>query len=285
MKVKAYAKINLALDVLKKRDDGYHDVSMIMQTISLCDVLDINPIYEEGKTTTRTNCDEIPDMEKNIAHKAALAFFEKTNLKYSADIFIKKNIPHSAGLAGGSADAAAVLLTLNDIFKTKLSKDELCKIGSTLGADVPFCILKGTFLAEGIGDILTPLPSFKDHSLLIIKPPFDVSTPEVYKNLKLTKSTVHPPIEDIIDALTKDDYKFIFENSSNVLESVTAKKHKDIEKIKSELKDFGASLALMSGSGPSVFGIFKNDKKIIEAYNHFKNIYSDTFITKTICNV
>lgn len=285
MKVKAYAKINLALDVLRKREDGYHDLSMIMQTVSLCDVIDINPIYEKDKTKTYTSNDAIPEMEGNIAHRAAIEFFKYTNLDCSADIFIKKNIPHGAGLAGGSADAAAVICTLNDIFKTKLTKTELCKIGVKLGADVPFCIMKGTYLAEGIGDVLTPLPNLNDHSILIVKPDFDVSTPEVYKTLKLTKNTAHPPIEEIIEAITKGDYKFVFENASNVLESVTAKKYKEIEKIKQEMKDMGAVLSLMSGSGPSVFGVFTNESKIIDAYSHFKNTYKDTFLTKTICNV
>lgn len=285
MKTKAYAKINIALDVIGKRDDGYHDVRMIMQTISLCDIIDITPIYEPGKTETYTNKEDIPSMENNIAHKAALMFFKETGIDASAKIFIKKNIPAAAGLAGGSADAAAAVIALNDIFKTKLSRTKLCEIGSLIGADVPFCILKNTYLAEGIGDKLTKISDFSNFDVLIVKPDFSVSTPLVYKSLKLTKNTVHPPIDEIVKAISEKNYDYVFKNSSNVLESVTEKKHPEIAKIKSDMIDFGAKMSLMSGSGPSVFGIFENEEKSIKAYNYFKNTYNDTFLTKTFCNV
>ncbi len=286
MKIKAYAKINIALDVVKKRDDGYHDVKMIMQTVSLCDSVDVYPIYEGGKTQVHTNNDKIPSMEGNIAYKAALAFFEMTDKKdASAKIFIKKNIPFGAGLAGGSADAAAVIIALNEIFKTNLTKNELCKIGAKVGAVVPFCIMKNTYLAEGIGNVLTRIPNFKSFDVLIVKPNFAVETPYVYKNLVLDENIDHPDVDKIAEAIFDDNSDFVFENSKNVLESVVMKMHPEIAKIKDDMKKYGAKMALMSGSGPSVFGIFENEEKCVDAYNYFKNTYNETFLTKTVCNV
>lgn len=295
MIIKSYAKINLGLDVVKKRSDGYHDVKMIMQTIDLFDTLEVSLGLKNGENVLSVGSygemnlvcsdENVPCDETNLVFKAALEFLNHT--KKCADIFIKieKNIPVGAGLAGGSSNAAATLEALNLILKTNLSNNELMKLAANIGADVPFCIAKNTYLAEGIGEILTPVKNDLKFKILLVKPPFSVSTLYVYKNLLLDKNTYHPDIEAVKNAILSKNVLEIYKNLGNTLESVTLKMHPEIAKIKKDMCDLGARVSLMSGSGPSVFGIFDNENNLENAYKIMKEKYKQTYLTSTLNNV
>lgn len=295
MIIKAYAKINLGLDVVRKRADGYHDVKMIMQTIDVFDTLDIKLGIENGENTVSLGglgkisvvCgdENVPCGETNIVCKSAKAFLEYTGKKADISVKIEKNIPVGAGLAGGSTDAAAVLRALNVLLKTDLSDTELMKIAKNIGADVPFCVVGNTYLAEGIGEILTPVKSNIKFDILLVKPPFSVSTPSVYKSLVLDENTTHPDIDKIKNALEDGNVSVIYENLGNTLEDVTLKMYGEVGKIKENLKNLGASAVLMSGSGPSVFAIFDDRQKLDGAYKIMKEKYKQTYLTSTINNV
>lgn len=295
MIIKAYAKINLGLDVVRKRADGYHDVKMIMQTIDVFDTLDIKLGIENventvslgglGKISVVCGDENVPCGETNLVCKSAKAFFEYTGKKADISVKIEKNIPVGAGLAGGSTDAAAVLRALNVLLKTDLSDTELMKIAKNIGADVPFCVVGNTYLAEGIGEILTPVKSNIKFDILLVKPPFSVSTPSVYKSLVLDENTTHPDIDKIKNALEDGNVSVIYENLGNTLEDVTLKMYGEVGKIKENLKNLGASAVLMSGSGPSVFAIFDDRQKLDGAYKIMKEKYKQTYLTSTINNV
>lgn len=295
MIIKAYAKINLGLDVVRKRADGYHDVKMIMQTIDVFDTLDIKLGIENGENTVSLGglgkisvvCgdENVPCGETNLVCKSAKAFLEYTGKKADISVKIEKSIPVGAGLAGGSTDAAAVLRALNVLLKTDLSDTELMKIAKNIGADVPFCVVGNTYLAEGIGEILTPVKSNIKFDILLVKPPFSVSTPSVYKSLVLDENTTHPDIDKIKNALEDGNVSVIYENLGNTLEDVTLKMYGEVEKIKENLKNLGASAVLMSGSGPSVFAIFDDRQKLDGAYKIMKEKYKQTYLTSTINNV
>lgn len=295
MIIKAYAKINLGLDVVRKRTDGYHDVKMIMQTIDVFDTLDIKLGIENGENTVSLGglgkisvvCgdENVPCGETNLVCKSAKAFLEYTGKKADISVKIEKNIPVGAGLAGGSTDAAAVLRALNVLLKTDLSDTELMKIAKNIGADVPFCVVGNTYLAEGIGEILTPVKSNIKFNILLVKPPFSVSTPSVYKSLVLDENTTHPDIDKIKNALEDGNVSVIYENLGNTLENVTLKMYGEVGKIKENLKNLGASAVLMSGSGPSVFAIFDDRQKLDGAYKIMKEKYKQTYLTSTINNV
>ncbi|MBC8595280.1 4-(cytidine 5'-diphospho)-2-C-methyl-D-erythritol kinase [Qingrenia yutianensis] len=295
MIIKAYAKINLGLDVVRKRADGYHDVKMIMQTIDVFDTLDIKLGIENGENTVSLGglgkisvvCgdENVPCGETNLVCKSAKAFLEYTGKKADISVKIEKNIPVGAGLAGGSTDAAAVLRALNVLLKTDLSDTELMKIAKNIGADVPFCVVGNTYLAEGIGEILTPVKSNIKFDILLVKPPFSVSTPSVYKSLVLDENTTHPDIDKIKNALEDGNVSVIYENLGNTLEDVTLKMYGEVGKIKENLKNLGASAVLMSGSGPSVFAIFGDRQKLDGAYKIMKEKYKQTYLTSTINNV
>lgn len=295
MIIKAYAKINLGLDVVRKRADGYHDVKMIMQTIDVFDTLDIKLGIENGENTVSLGglgkisvvCgdENVPCGETNLVCKSAKAFLEYTGKKADISVKIEKNIPVGAGLAGGSTDAAAVLRALNVLLKTDLSDTELMKIAKNIGADVPFCVVGNTYLAEGIGEILTPVKSNIKFDILLVKPPFSVSTPSVYKSLVLDENTTHPDIDKIKNALEDGNVSVIYENLGNMLEDVTLKMYGEVGKIKENLKNLGASAVLMSGSGPSVFAIFDDRQKLDGAYKIMKEKYKQTYLTSTINNV
>lgn len=278
--VRAHAKINLSLDVINKREDGYHNLKMVMQTIDLHDIVYI----EKTKKDIIVDCDnvEIPKGEKNIAWKAAKSFFDFTGINDSAKIKITKNIPHAAGLAGGSADAAAVLKGLNRLYDKKLSKEELALIGVKIGADVPFCIHGGTMLAEGIGERLTRLNSLTKNSVVLVKPNISVSTAWVFNRLRIDQITKRPNTEELIYSINNNDIEKIAVNMSNVLESVTAREYEEIEKIKELLMENNAVNSIMSGSGPTVFGVFKDDEKANNAYQNIKNHFSEVFLCKMI---
>jgi 4-diphosphocytidyl-2-C-methyl-D-erythritol kinase len=268
--VKAYAKINLGLDVLRKRPDGYHDVSMIMQTVNLYDTINIKKTKFQS-ITVGTNLYYLPTDRRNLAYKAALLFDEIHPIRSGLNIFINKRIPVAAGLAGGSADAAAVLKGLNRLFQADLSLDELMKLGVKIGADVPYCLLMGTALSEGIGEILKPLDPMPDCYILLVKPEISVSTKHVYENLKLDNNTRHPDIPAMLNALKENDIYRLTSLMENILESVTIKEYAVIGDIKEKMMDKKALTALMSGSGPTVFGIFDDQNKAENAYRYFKS--------------
>lgn len=280
MKIKAYAKINIALDVVGKREDGYHLLRMIMQTIDLYDTIIIDKI--DSGIKLKCNKHYVPTDERNLAYKAAKLFMETYSINQGVEIDLVKNIPVSAGLAGGSTNAAGVLKLMNKIFNINASEDELKALGLKLGADVPYCISGGTALCEGIGEKITQLKPFKDKILVLIKPPFGVSTREVYKEFNLSKAIFHPKIEALIKAMEKDDIYFVADNMKNLLENVTLKRHRVITNIKEEVKSNGCIGTMMSGSGPTVFAFFDDMLKAQICYDNMKKKYKDVFITRTI---
>lgn len=281
MEIKARAKINLTLDVLNKRPDGYHDVKMIMQTVDLYDVLTLHP-NSSGNITIKTNLPYLPVDEKNIAFKAARLFFEKTGLpNRGIHIRIHKNIPVAAGLAGGSTDAAAVLIAMNKMYQTALTTEQLMQMGRELGADVPYCIMGGTALAEGIGDILTRLPSMPVTTVVLAKPPISVSTAYVYGRLVIDNIVTRPDTEGVINAIYNQDVVGIAKRMHNVLEPITAKEHKIVNRIKNIMLGSGALGAIMSGSGPTVFGIFEHEISAQKAVSKLKTIVKDIFVVNT----
>lgn len=258
IQLKARAKINLALDVLGRRADGYHDVKMIMQTVNLYDKIDIKKI-KKPEIIIKTNLPYIPTDENNLAYKAAKLILDNYGIKTGVFIRLFKVIPVAAGLAGGSSDAAAVLIGLNKLYDLNLSIDELMALGVTIGADVPFCLLRGTALAEGIGEKLTTLAPMPDCFVLLAKPNINVSTAQVYEELEAEHIQSHPNIEAMIDAIEKDNLKEVAHLMGNVLESVTIKRYPVIEEIKALMLENGAVGAMMSGSGPTVFGLYEDE--------------------------
>lgn len=280
MLIKAYAKINISLDVVGKREDGYHLLKMIMQTIDLYDHINIKKCDNGIKLT----CNKIyvPTDERNLAYKAADLFINTYGINGGVEIYLKKNIPVAAGLAGGSTDAAAVLKAMRNLYKPEISDDELMELGLKIGADVPYCIEGGTALCEGVGEKITKLSSFKNHILIVVKPPFGVSTKEVYKNLDISKINKHPDTELLIKSMEEENLFRVSKNMKNVLENVTLRKHTIIKNIKKELIDMGAMGALMSGSGPTVFAFFEDILKAQICYDKIKKKYKEVFITRTI---
>lgn len=255
MELKALGKINLGLDVLGKRPDGYHDVRMVMQTIYLYDQITITKRKESGIGLS-TNLFYLPVNENNLAYRAAKLLMDEFEIRSGVDIFLEKHIPVAAGMAGGSSNAAAVLYGINRMFDLGLSTEELMKRGVSLGADVPYCIMRGTVLAEGIGEILTPLPPMPRCQIVVAKPPVSVSTKMVYEKIDSRRIVEHPDIDGIIEGLKEGDLTKIASRMGNVLEQVTVEEYPVIDKIKKLMSEGGAKGAMMSGSGPTVFGIF-----------------------------
>ncbi len=259
LNLKALAKINLGLDVLRRREDGYHEVRMIMQTIHLYDKIQIRKLPKPGIEVS-TNLYYLPVNENNLVYKAAKLLMDEFQITEGVHIGLKKHIPVAAGMAGGSSDAAAVLFGVNRMFRLGLSRQQLMERGVKIGADVPYCILRGTALAEGIGEKLTSLPPAPKCPVLIAKPPISVSTRMVYENLKLDESTVHPDIDALIGAIEAGDARAMAEHMGNVLESVTCVRYPVIGQLKDIMVKYGAMNAMMSGSGPTVFGLFPDRK-------------------------
>lgn len=281
MKIKAYAKINISLDIVGKREsDGYHLLKMIMQNIDLYDEISI----EKQKKDITISCNKsyVPTDSRNLAYKAASLFKETYNIEDGVHIDIVKNIPVSAGLAGGSTDAAAVLKLMNKIFKVNASNEELMELGLKLGADIPYCINGGTALCEGIGEKITSLPAFKDKILVLVKPSFGVSTKEVYKAFDLDKVRLHPKTENLIEAMEQDNLYYVASNMKNLLENVTLRKHNILIKIKEEMNKYGAVGSMMSGSGPSVFAFFDDMLKAQKCYEKMRENHREVFLTRTI---
>lgn len=269
IKLKAFAKINLGLDVTGKRDNGYHDVRMIMQNVRLFDQLIMRKTMGRN-ITLKTNLVYLPSNENNLVYKAVDLIRTEFNIRKGIDITLDKHIPVAAGMAGGSTDCAAALVGMNKLFDLKISREKLMEYGVKLGADVPYCIMRGTALSEGIGEILTPLPSIPPCHILIAKPGISVSTRFVYENLSLSTIAHRPDIDGIITALGAGDLHGITDRMENVLETVTVKKYPVIHKLKTAMRDMGALNALMSGSGPTVFGIFDDLLAAQKCLNYIK---------------
>lgn len=257
IQLKALAKINLGLDVLRRREDGYHEVKMIMQTISLHDDLEIRRI-KTPEIQVKTNLYYLPTNENNLVYKAAKLLMDEFGIKEGVAIQLKKRIPVAAGMAGGSTDGAAVLWGMNQMYGLGLSRQELMERGVKLGADVPYCVQRGTALAEGIGERLSVLPSMPKCTILIAKPGISVSTKFVYENLHANdlKSEQHPDVDRMIEAMKEKNLDLLCERMGNVLETVTIPAYPVIQEIKEHMMACGAAGAMMSGSGPTVFGIF-----------------------------
>lgn len=269
IQLKALGKINLGLDVLGKRENGYHDVRMIMQTVYLYDEVTLEKRQEPGITVS-TNLIYLPTDKTNIAYRAAKILLDEFGERRGVAIHLKKHIPVAAGMAGGSADAAAVLFGMNRMFGWKLSEKELMERGVTLGADVPYCIMRGTALAEGIGEKLTRLPAMPKCHLLIAKPPISVSTKLVYEKLDALAIVDHPDIDGIIEGLKDRDLIRVAGSMGNVLQNVTETEYPVITQIKEEMIKGGAINAMMSGSGPTVFGLFTNPQAAQNAYERLR---------------
>nr|MDE6901349.1 4-(cytidine 5'-diphospho)-2-C-methyl-D-erythritol kinase [Lachnospiraceae bacterium] len=282
---RAYAKINIGLDVLRRRADGYHEVKMIMQTVDIYDELVLERRKEPG-IELRMDNSELPSGGDNLICRAADLLFREKKITEGVNISLTKRIPIAAGMAGGSADAAAALRGLNELFDMGYSLKELQALGVGLGADIPYCLAGGTMLSEGIGEILTPLPAPPAAHLVIAKPDINVSTAFVYGNLHADSLAWHPDIDGMIAALQKGDLDGITGRLGNVLETVTVKAHPVIEQIKELLRKQGAENALMSGSGPTVFGIFKEKEtaaraaEAVERGQLAKQIFVTTFYNR-----
>lgn len=271
---KAHAKINLSLDVLSKRPDGYHNISTIMQSLELYDTLYIAKRSEPG-IILKTNVPFLPTDSRNLVYKAAERFLHTADISTGVEIELDKRIPVAAGLAGGSSDAAATLLAMNKLFSVNLPMSTLEDIAASLGSDIPFCLHGGTCLATGRGEILTHLNPFPHYYCILVKPDFDVSTRMVYENLSLSSDLTHPDTDSMLAAISASDFDKALEFTGNLLENVTCELHPEISDIKATMLKLGAVASLMCGSGPTVFGIFKSRKHAETAYHKFKNsIYS-----------
>ena len=269
MRLRALAKINLGLDVVGKRDDGYHEVRMIMQTIQMYDVLEIEKKKEPGIVLT-TNIPYVPTDERNLVYKAAKMLMDEFDIKEGLTMNLEKFIPVAAGMAGGSSDAAAAFVGVNRLFGLGLSEEELMKRAVKVGADVPYCVMRGTALAEGIGEKLTPLPPMPECYVLIGKPGINVSTKTAYENLRLDAIQRRPDIDGMIAAIRNQDLRSITEKMENVFEPGIMEKYPVIGEIERFMEERGALKAMMSGSGPTVFGIFEDREKMFAASEALK---------------
>ena len=277
IELKALGKINLGLEVLGKRDNGYHDVRMVMQTVYLYDQITIKKRKKPG-IGLETNLYYLPVNENNLAYRAAKLLKDEFHIEEGVSIRLEKHIPVAAGMAGGSSNAAAVLFGMNRMFGLGLTAEELMERGVLLGADVPYCIMRGTVLAEGIGEILTPLSPMPKCYVLLAKPPVAVSTKLVYEKLDSQEIKIHPDIDAIIEGLKEKSLSKIAASMGNVLENVTIEEYPVIEEIKNIMKRAGALNAMMSGSGPTVFGIFDDKEPARAAAQKIK----DTQLAKQV---
>lgn len=274
----ANAKINLTLDVLGKRDDGYHNLKMIMAEIPLADVVTLT---KQNGISVSSNLTFLPNNEKNIAYQAAKVFLEETGVSGGVMIQIEKNIPVSAGLAGGSTDAAAVLHGLNELYETNLPLEQLQKMGDRIGKDVPFCLQGGVALAEGTGEVLTALANLPPCFIVLVKPKYiNVSTKEIFSSLQASKIELHPDTTGAVKALEQGDIYGVCRRMYNVLEEVTSKKHPLISELKSVMLEEGALGSVMSGSGPSVFGIFDSVEAAQQAKTRLTTYDQQVFLMK-----
>ena len=287
LSMEAYAKVNLGLDVVRRLENGYHEVKMIMQTVDIADTLYFTK-QDEGITVTVEGefikDGIVPADENNLIYKAAKQMFEKYNLQGGVAIHLVKRIPVAAGMAGGSTDAAATYRGINALFDIGAEGKELEELAVKVGADVPYCISGGTALSEGIGEVLTTLPDAPDCVLLVAKPDISVSTKYVYENLNLPGVTNHPDIDGMVDAIKTGNADGVWQRMANVLETVTVKAYPIIEEIKQEMIEMGAIKSLMSGSGPTVFGVFEDMAKAQAALQTIvdKDLAKQVFVTRFI---
>jgi len=280
VKLKTRAKVNFSIDVVGKREDGYHLVEMIMQTIDLYDVITLCDTPEKG-IAIKCSGGIVPNDSRNIAYKAADLIIKRCGVEKGVKIDIEKRIPVGAGMAGGSCNAAGVLVGLNRLWKLGLSLEELKQLGLELGADVPFCIEGGTALAQGIGEKLTALKDVKDVWIVVCKPNFSVSTAEVYKSLKLDSMGTRPDTKRLLEHIEKNDIKALACGMANVLEGVTQSRYSVIAHIKDKMMHQRALGSIMTGSGPTVFGIFKNFEDAHKAESKLKAMWEQTYLVKT----
>lgn len=280
--VRAPAKINLSLDVLYKRNDGFHEVEMIMTTIDLADRLELS-LLDNNTIKIFSHNRFVPDDERNLAFQAAKLLQERFSINKGVVISIEKNIPVAAGLAGGSSDAAAVLRGLNKLWGLGLSLDELAKIGAEIGSDVSFCVYGGTALAKGRGEIIKELPAPPTCWVILAKPYIGVSTAEVYRRLNIGTVT-HPNTEKVITALKNNSYEQLCGHLENVLESVTLKMYPEVSQVKEQMKRFGADGVLMSGSGPTVFGLVQHDSRMQRIYNGLRGFSDQVHAVRMVGN-
>lgn len=276
---KAYAKINLTLDITGKLENGYHTVKMIMQSLELCDDVILTKSLKNG-IQIKSNLKFLPNNETNLAFIAANKFYEFTKIEKGLEIELIKNIPVAAGLAGGSSNAAAVLRGLNKMYNTNLSAEQLCEIGIRIGADVPYCIHGGSVLAQGIGEKLTKIYEMPDCNVVLCKPSFSVVTSKIYSKMDNINLKLHPDTKGMIEALKNSDYNGICHRLYNVMEQVTSSEHEEIAKIEDIMLENGCDGTVMSGSGPTVFGLFCDFAKAENTYNVLKQIFKETFLTK-----
>lgn len=274
--LRAYAKVNLVLDVLRRRPDGYHDVRMVMQNLDLYDVLTFTADDENASSkcniTITSNRADIPTDERNLVYKAIAKMFEMFGLSGSVHVRLHKNIPVEAGMAGGSTDCAAAIKAVNELYELGLSMQELMHIGAALGADVPYCIMAATALAEGIGEVLTRVTPLRGCYVLVAKPKVRVSTAMVYNKLQLDTIKRHPNVDGMLLGLSQGNLMMIADNMENILETVTASLYPEIDQLKLIMKQNGARNAIMSGSGPTVFGLFEEEETAAKARDIVLNL-------------
>lgn len=278
--MKAPAKINLSLDVLHKRSDGYHEVNMVMTTIDLADRVELTDLYSDTIQIISHNR-FVPDDERNLAYQAAKLLKEKLGVRRGVAISITKHVPVAAGLAGGSSDAAATLRGLNKLWGLGLSLDELAEIGAEIGSDVPFCVYGGTAVARGRGEKIEHIPAPPPCWVILAKPTIGVSTADVYRNLQL-QSVHHPDVDGMVAAIKEKNYEKICALAGNVLESVTLNMHPEVAQIKEQMKRFGADVSLMSGSGPTVFGLVQHDSRLQRVYNGLRGFCEHVYAVRLI---
>ncbi|MFV9511738.1 4-(cytidine 5'-diphospho)-2-C-methyl-D-erythritol kinase [Tepidibacillus sp. LV47] len=278
---KAPAKINLTLDVLRKREDGYHEVEMIMTMVDLADRLSFEDI-EENKILLESNSGIVPNDERNLVYKAAYLLKTKYHIKRGVHIVLEKNIPVAAGLAGGSSDAAAALRGLNRLWNLNLTEEELMKIGEEIGSDVPFCVVGGTALATGRGEKIKKLPPVPPGWAILAKLPISVSTKDVYETLNLEEIKERPKTKEMIQAIERQDFLQISQLLANVLEEVTFKLHPKVKQLKKLLQQFGADGVLMSGSGPTVFALTNKESKMKRIYNGLRGFCKEVYAVRLL---
>lgn len=279
---KAYAKINLTLDVLGKLPNGYHSVRMVMQTISLHDTVSVS-LDGSGKTTLHCSLPYLPVDRTNLACRAAAAFYQATGIANPGTVIsLEKQIPIAAGLAGGSTDAAAVLRALDTLHGTALGDERLCAAGLSLGADVPYCLLGGTMLAEGIGERLSRLPDCPKAHVVLIKPPFSVSTAAAYAAMDAKQVMTHPDTDGMLHALGQGDLQGVCHRLYNVMEPSSGTKARQLAEIRGRLLDCGALGAVMSGSGPTMYGLFRSPQAAQDAWNALKTEFHDCFLCEIL---
>ncbi|PWI58438.1 4-(cytidine 5'-diphospho)-2-C-methyl-D-erythritol kinase [Sulfoacidibacillus thermotolerans] len=277
---KARAKINLTLDVLYKRPDGYHEVEMVMQTVDFCDYLSLTP-RQDQQIVIRSSAPYIPTDERNLAYKAAEALRNHVGIRRGVEIDIDKRIPVAAGLAGGSADAAAVLRGLNHLWQLRLNFEELSRIGEEVGSDVPFCIYGGTAVVRGRGERVEPVALRPAFWVVLAKPPVAVSTAEIYHALDVQAIAHHPRAKEMMDALRSEDVVAVAKAAGNVLEPVCSALYPETAKVKEQLIRLGSQVTLMSGSGPTVFGLFEREQRARRAYNTMRATLKEVYLCQT----